>query len=72
MTKSNSKLIQLWSAVDVYRDNLENIIGHHASGSSFRHAGPRAMQQERTSPPPDHPPLQWGNGRQPGKSGLSV
>ncbi|XP_074538620.1 epidermal growth factor receptor kinase substrate 8-like protein 3b [Halichoeres trimaculatus] len=41
------------------RSDLENLIGQHAPGS-FRHAGPRPMQQERTPPPPpDHPPPRW-------------
>lgn len=56
------------SGVDVYRGNLENMSGHHASGPSFRQAGPRPMQQERTLPPPDHLPPQWGNSREPGKA----
>uniref|UniRef100_A0A8C9XBA3 EPS8 signaling adaptor L3b n=1 Tax=Sander lucioperca TaxID=283035 RepID=A0A8C9XBA3_SANLU len=34
--------------------NLENIIGQNVPGS-FRQAGPRPVQQERTPPPPDHP-----------------
>lgn len=46
------------------RSDLENLIGQHAPGS-FRHAGPRPMQQERTPPPPpDHPPPRW-NSREP-------
>ncbi|KAM6930069.1 epidermal growth factor receptor kinase substrate 8-like protein 3b [Lycodopsis pacificus] len=40
-----------------------NIIRQHVPGS-FRQAGPRFVQQERTpspppAPPPDHPPPQW-------------
>lgn len=40
------------------RTDLENIIGQHVPGS-FRQAGPRPVQQERTPPPPDHPAPQW-------------
>ncbi|XP_067448132.1 epidermal growth factor receptor kinase substrate 8-like protein 3b [Thunnus thynnus] len=47
------------------RSNLENIIGQHTSGSSFRQAGPHPMQQERNLPPPDHLAPQWGNNREP-------
>ncbi|XP_053173920.1 epidermal growth factor receptor kinase substrate 8-like protein 3b [Scomber japonicus] len=48
-----------------FRGNLQNMSGQHAAGSSFRQAGPRPMQQERTLPPPDHLPPQWGNSREP-------
>ncbi|KAM6981969.1 epidermal growth factor receptor kinase substrate 8-like protein 3b [Tautogolabrus adspersus] len=43
----------------LFRSDLENLIGQHAPGS-FRHAGPRPAQRERTPPPPpDHPPPPW-------------
>ncbi|CAK6951323.1 epidermal growth factor receptor kinase substrate 8-like protein 3b [Scomber scombrus] len=47
------------------RGNHENILGQHASGSSFRQAGPHPMQRERTLPLPDHLAPQWGNSREP-------
>nr|XP_020487922.1 epidermal growth factor receptor kinase substrate 8-like protein 3 isoform X1 [Labrus bergylta]XP_020487924.1 epidermal growth factor receptor kinase substrate 8-like protein 3 isoform X1 [Labrus bergylta] len=41
------------------RSDLENLVGQHAPGS-FRQAGPRPEQRERSSPPPpDHPPPMW-------------
>ncbi|KAM7404600.1 hypothetical protein PAMP_011935 [Pampus punctatissimus] len=46
------------------RSNLENIVGRHTTGSSFRQAGPYPVQRERTPPLPpplDHPAPQWGN-----------
>uniref|UniRef100_A0A3Q1JAI2 PTB domain-containing protein n=1 Tax=Anabas testudineus TaxID=64144 RepID=A0A3Q1JAI2_ANATE len=50
--------------VDVLRSDLENIIGQNAPGG-FRQVGSRPVQRDRTPPPPDHPPPQWGN-REPG------
>ncbi|XP_060913221.1 epidermal growth factor receptor kinase substrate 8-like protein 3b [Labrus mixtus] len=47
------------------RSDLENLVGQHAPGS-FRQAGPRPVQRERSPPPPpDHPPPMW---REPGNA----
>ncbi|XP_034551806.1 epidermal growth factor receptor kinase substrate 8-like protein 3b [Notolabrus celidotus] len=41
------------------RSDLENLIGQHGPGS-FRQAGQRPIQRERSPPPPlDHPPPRW-------------